>query len=159
MNIHFQRPQRRTKSQLQGTEGQHTKTALKARRHESAELLQQTTLWPFNEDYIFSWLWLKGKAGPWTIILPFQCVFIPYLWRIIVIFNDSYIWTCLCNTWLFFFFKVLWIHNLFDGTLKALTMNSCCRKTEGLKVIRLGDAQSMEPESSAIEEEKVLSGR
>lgn len=38
-------------------------------------------------------------------------------------------------------------------------MNSCCRKTEGLKVIRLGDAQSMEPESSAIEEEKVLSGR
>lgn len=158
MNIHFQRPQRQTKSQLQRTEGQHTKTALKARRHECAESLQQTTLWPFNEDYIFSCLWLKGKAGPWTIILPFQSVFIPYLLRIRVIFDDSYIWTCLCNTWPFFF-KFFEYTSLFDGTLTALIMNSCCRKTEGLKVIRLTDARSVEPESSAIEEEKVLSGR
>lgn len=59
MNIHFQRPQRQ-QNQLQGTAAE---IAL-SRRHECAESLQQTTLWPFNEDYIFSWLWLKGKGRP-----------------------------------------------------------------------------------------------
>lgn len=64
-----------------------------------------------------------------------------------------------CVTPDLFFFKFFEYTSLFDGTLTALIMNSCCRKTEGLKVIRLTDARSVEPESSAIEEEKVLSGR
>lgn len=37
-------------------------------------------------------------------------------------------------------------------------MSSYCGKTEGLRVIRLGDAPSTEPKSSDIEEAKVISG-
>ena len=37
-------------------------------------------------------------------------------------------------------------------------MSNYCGKTEGLRVIRLGDAQSMKPKSSDLEEAKVISG-
>lgn len=63
-----------------------------------------------------------------------------------------------CVTPDFFFFKFFEYTISLMEHLKHSQWIAAAEK-EGLKVIRLGDAQSMEPESSAIEEEKVLSGR
>lgn len=45
---------------------------------------------------ILSWLWLEGKADPLPIVLFFLGVIISYLLRVIVLFNNGYIYELAC---------------------------------------------------------------